>query len=95
MIGFDVFAAYYKTMNHRGMQAGLVAVTTGIYARLHVDIVVHVVFSSKVMYKVTCIRCSLPERKGCRHELHLRKRYVMQKEASVCYRTLSYHPDLC
>ncbi|MCW5601367.1 hypothetical protein [Nitrosomonas sp.] len=94
MIGFDVFAAYYKTMNHRGMQAGLVAVTTGIYARLHVDIV-HVVFSSKVMCKVTCIQCSLPERKGYRHELHLRKRYVTRKEASVRYRTLSYHPDLC
>jgi hypothetical protein len=42
MIRFDVFAAYRKTMSHRGMQAGLVAVTTRIYARLHVDIV-HVV----------------------------------------------------
>jgi len=48
MIRFDVFAAYCKTMSHRGMQAGLVAVTTCIYARLHVHIV-HVVFSSKVL----------------------------------------------
>ncbi|WP_156797104.1 hypothetical protein [Nitrosomonas sp. Is79A3] len=74
MTRFDVFAAYYKTMSHRGMQAGLMTVTTRIYARLHVDIV-HVIFSSKVMYEATCILCSLLERKSYRHKLQLRKRY--------------------
>jgi hypothetical protein len=94
MIGFYVFAAYYETMIHRGMQAGFVTVITRIYARLHVDIV-HVALSYKVMYEATCIQYGLFERKSYRHELHLRKRYGTRKEASVRYRTLSYHPALC
>ena len=65
MTCFDVFSAYHKTMSHCGMQAGLVAVTARIYARLHVGIV-HVVFSSKVMYEAICIQCSLLERKSYR-----------------------------
>lgn len=88
MTGFDVFAAYHKTMGHRGMQAGFVTVTTRIYARLHVGIV-HVVFSSKVMYEAICIQCSLLERKSYRHELQLNKRYAARKAASVRYRTLN------
>jgi len=90
MIGFDMFAAYHKAIIHRGMQAGFVTVTTRIYARLHVDIV-HVAFSNKAMYEATCIQYSLSERKSYRHELQLRKRYGPRKEASVRYRTLSYH----
>jgi len=94
MTGFDVFTAYHKAMIHRGMQTGLMTVATRIYARLHVDIV-HVVFSSKVMYETICIQCNLPERKSYRHELQLRKRYGARKEASVRYHTLSDHTDLC
>ncbi len=91
---FDVFSAYHKTMSHCGMQAGLVTVTARIYARLHVGIV-HVVFSSKVMYEAICIQCSLLKRKSYRQELQLCKRYGARKEASVRYRTLSDHTDLC
>jgi hypothetical protein len=54
-IGFYVFAAYYETMIHCGMQAGFVTVITRIYAGLHVDIV-HVALSYKVMYEATCIQ---------------------------------------
>lgn len=93
MTGFDVFAAYHKTMGHRGMQAGFVTVTTRIYARLHVGIV-HVVFSSKVMYEATCIH-SACLKESYRHELQLHKRYGARKEASVRYRTLSDQTDLC
>jgi hypothetical protein len=81
MTRFDVLATYHKTMSHRGMQASLVAMTTRIYARLHVGIV-HVIFSSKVMYEATCTHCNLPE-ESYRHVLQLRKRYGARKEASV------------
>ena len=81
MTRFNVFSAYHKAMSHRGMQAGLMTVTTRIYARLHVDIV-HVIFSRKVMYEATCIHCNLPE-ESYRHVLQLRKRYGARKEASV------------
>jgi len=63
MTRFNVFSAYHKAMSHRGMQAGLMTVTTRIYARLYVDIV-HVIFSSKVMYEATCIPCSLLKEKA-------------------------------
>jgi len=43
MTGFDVSASYRKAMGHRGMQAGFVAVTTRIYARLHVIVSLRVV----------------------------------------------------
>lgn len=81
MTGFDVFPTYYKTMSHRGVQAGFVAVTTRIYAHLHVGIV-HVVSSPKVMFEATCIHCNLPE-ESYRHVLQLLKRYGARKEASV------------
>ena len=35
MCGFDIFATCGKAMRHRGMQTGLVAMTTGINAGLH------------------------------------------------------------
>lgn len=43
MTSFDVFASYRKAMSHRGMQAGFMAVTTCIYARLHVIVSLSVV----------------------------------------------------
>lgn len=94
MTGFDVFSAYHKTMVHRGMQTGFVTVATRIYARLHVGIV-HFIFSRKVIYQAIRTQCILPGRKSYRLELQLRKRYGARKEASVRYRTLSDHSDLC
>ncbi len=85
MICFDVFTTYHKAMIHRGVQASFVAVTTRIYARLHIDIV-HVVSFHKVIFGATSIQCGCLKEKATDMNCILQK--IQGETMSVC--TLSH-----